>query len=64
MPRLRNFRPRPFLSCIRGHLFCSFLALLLRKEPDDRLRNTLTPATDSEGVRKAAEELAGLRAAR
>jgi transposase len=22
---------------IRGHVFCSFLALLLRKEPEDRL---------------------------
>ena len=51
-------------TCIRGHVFCSFLTLLLRKELDDRLRNTLTPATDSEGVRKAAEEFAGLRAAR
>jgi len=45
MKSIREIRPI-FHRCdeaIRGHVFCSFLALLLRKELDDRLGSKKWP---------------------
>jgi len=48
------FATRPIFhkldETIRGHVSCSFLALVLKKELEDRIANTAKPAADGEAA--------------